>query len=210
VSDVVQPIATLFLEHTYVVAFGAALVDATGIPFPGRFILIAAGAFAATGDISAVVLIALGAAGVIVTDHLWYFTGSLGGDRLLRFYCWLTLSASDCVQRTTEWFNRYGALTILVGRFVGPVRMLAWPLARAHGVGYPTFLVFDVLAALLWSVIWVGLGWVLGERLAAASPQTRWIGVGVAVVVGAIFLGVRLWRHRRGGPQPGPANPRLA
>jgi membrane-associated protein len=129
--------------HTYGVVFVATLIDATAIPFPGRILLAAAGAVAATGEVSAPAIIALGAAGVLITDHLWYFAGSLGGDRLLRLYCWLTFSSPDCVRRTTDWFKRFGALTIVVGRFVAAVRLLAWPLARQHGVGYPTFLALD-------------------------------------------------------------------
>ena len=39
-----------------------------------------------------------------------------------------------------------------------------WPLARGHGVSYPTFLALDVVAALAWTSTWVGLGWFLGDR----------------------------------------------
>ena len=73
-----------------------------------------------------------------MTDHVWYFAGPLGGDRLLRLYCWLTFSPPDCVRRTTDWCKRFGALIIVVGRFVAVVRVLTWPLARDHGVSYPT------------------------------------------------------------------------
>ena len=64
--------------------FIATVIDATGIPFPGRILLAAAGALAAsTTDVSVLLVIALGAAGVLVSDHLWYFAGALGADRLL-------------------------------------------------------------------------------------------------------------------------------
>ena len=64
-----QPVATWLLTHTYLVVFVGALIDATGIPFPGRLILVAAGTFAARGDVNVLVVILLGAAGVAVTDH---------------------------------------------------------------------------------------------------------------------------------------------
>src|SRR5262245_66014537 len=110
--------------HTYAVVFVATLIDATAIPFPGRIILAAAGAVAATGERSVTMVIAFGAAGVLVTDHLWYFAGPLGRDRLLRLYCWLTVSPPDCVRRTRDWFKRFGALVIVIGRFVAVVRLL--------------------------------------------------------------------------------------
>ena len=186
--------------HTYSVVFVATLIDATAIPFPGRILLAAAGAFAATGDVSATMVIALGAAGIIITDHLWYFAGSLGGDRLLRLYCWLTFSSPDCVRRTTDWFKRFGALTIVVGRFVAAVRLLAWPLARQHGVSYPVFLALDTVAALVWTSIWVGLGWFLGDRWANASTEARWVGVALGAIATLAFLGFQLWRRLRHRP----------
>ena len=196
-TGIVQQLTAWLIEHTYVVVFLSSLIDATAIPFPGRIVLAAAGAFAAAGETSAVMVIALGTAGVVITDHVWYCAGSLGGDRLLRLYCRLTFSSPDCVQRTTDWFKRFGALTIVVGRFVAVVRVLAWPLARDHGVGYPTFLALDVAAALTWTAIWVGLGWLLGARWAEAPAEIRWISVALAIAAAAGFLATRWWRRRR-------------
>jgi membrane protein DedA with SNARE-associated domain len=186
--------------HTYGVVFVATLIDATAIPFPGRILLAAAGAVAATGEVNAAAVIALGTAGVLITDHLWYFAGSLGGDRLLRLYCRVTFSSPDCVRRTTDWFKRFGALTIVVGRFVAAVRLLAWPLARQHGVGYPTFLALDTVAALVWTSIWVGLGWFLGDRWANASTEARLVGVAIGAIATLAFVGFQLWRRLRHRP----------
>jgi membrane protein DedA with SNARE-associated domain len=197
VTAIVQQLTAWLVQHTYAVVFLSTLIEATAIPFPGRIVLAAAGAFAAAGDANAALVIALGTAGVVITDHVWYFAGSLGGDRLLRLYCRLTFSSPDCVQRTTDWFKRFGALTIVVGRFVAAVRVLAWPLARENGVGYVTFLALDLLAALVWTAIWVGLGWLLGSRWAEAPAEIRWISAGLAVAAVAIFLVARRWRRRR-------------
>jgi membrane protein DedA with SNARE-associated domain len=196
VTAIVQQLTAWLVEHTYAVVFLSTLIDATAIPFPGRIVLAAAGAFAAAGDANAALVIALGTAGVVITDHVWYFARSLGGDRLLRLYGRLTFSSPDCVQRTTDWFKRFGALTIVVGRFVAAVRVLAWPLARENGVGYVTFLALDLLAAFVWTAIWVGLGWLLGSRWAEAPAEIRLISAGLAVAAVAIFLVARRWRRR--------------
>lgn len=199
-TGIVQQLTAWLVEHTYVVVFLSSLIDATAIPFPGRIVLAAAGAFAAAGEANPFLVIALGTAGVVITDHVWYCAGSLGGDRLLRLYCRLTFSSPDCVQRTTDWFKRFGTLTIVVGRFVAAVRVLAWPLARDHGVGYATFLALDVAAALAWTAIWVGLGWLLGARWAEAPAEIRWISVALAITAAASFLVARWWRRRRRRP----------
>jgi hypothetical protein len=55
----------------------ATLIDATGLPFPGRILLIAAGA-STTDPWRAVTLTAAGSLGALVGDHLWYMAGRLG------------------------------------------------------------------------------------------------------------------------------------
>ena len=198
-GDVLEALIRWLTAHTYAVVFVASLIDATGLPFPGRIVLAAAGALAASADdLSVLLLVALGAAGIVIADHLWYFAGALGVDRLLlRGYCRLTGDTPDCVERARHWLTRFGPLVIVAGRFVAAVRMLAWPLARAHGVGYPTFLALEIPAALVWCATWVGLGWVLGEQWADASAEMRWIGLGMAGSVMLAGAVIALWRRRR-------------
>ena len=195
--DALQPVASWLIANTYLVVFVGALIDATGIPFPGRLILVAAGAFAGRGDVNPVLVVLLGAAGVALTDHLWYFTGSLGLDRVVRSFCRWTLNSELCARRTADWFDRYGALTIVIGRFFAGVRLLAWPLARPHGVGYPTFLLFDAIGSLLWSSVWVGLGWFVGEQALDLVGDAGWVGLAMAGAGIVALVSVRLWRRAR-------------
>jgi membrane protein DedA with SNARE-associated domain len=200
VSWTVADLLAALAAHTYIVVFVATLIDATGIPFPGRIVLAAAGAYAAhSEDVSVLLVIALGTAGAVICDHAWYFAGGLGGDRLLRLYCRLTFTSRDCVRRTTDWFERFGPFIILLGRFVAVVRMLSWPVARARGVRYATFLTLDLVAALVWTTLWVGLGWLLGEQWARAPAGMRMVGLavgGLALLAVAIVAVLR--RRRRG------------
>ncbi|HXH83913.1 MAG TPA: VTT domain-containing protein [Candidatus Tectomicrobia bacterium] len=187
------------VRHTYVVVLLGTMVDATGLPFPGRVLLIAAGAFARRGDVNPALVVVLAAAGAALTDHVWYLAGASGRSRLLRLYCRLSLSSGRCVRRTGDWFRRYGGATIVVGRFVAGVRIFAWPLAREHGIGYPTFLALDLLGALLWAGTWVGLGMAIGDGWVEAAEDSWWIVPGLLVAVVVPVLGVRLYRRLRYG-----------
>ena len=66
--------------------FVSTLIDATGIPFPGRLLLVAAGAIASHGRRNVVVIIALGALAAMITDHVWYVAGRRGSPLVLGFY----------------------------------------------------------------------------------------------------------------------------
>src|SRR6185295_13892721 len=97
----------------YLGLFLATLIDATGFPFPGRVVLMAAGAL-----------------GAVVGDHLWYLAGHLGAaDRLTALYCKLSLASGRCEARARARFDRFGPLAIVIGRFVAGVRVFAAPMA---------------------------------------------------------------------------------
>jgi membrane protein DedA with SNARE-associated domain len=186
--------------NVYALVVLAAALDATALPFPGRLVLAGAGAFAAAGGAHLTLLIALAALAVLAVDHLWYFAGSIAEGPVLRLVKWVTARSTRAACRTAqEYFERWGGLTFVVGRFVAVVRIVAWPLARATGISYARFLVLDLLAAAFWTTTWVGLGFVLGPRLHALMeslglPVT--IGLAVAAGVG-IVLATRLLRQRR-------------
>jgi membrane protein DedA with SNARE-associated domain len=177
--DALQPYLTWFIAHTYVVIFFGTIIDAVGFPFPGRLLLAAAGAFAAAGDVQLSLVIALGALGAMITDHGWYFMGPFASRRLLDLYCRVTFAAPDCVERADEYFRRFGAATIVIGRFSSGVRIFGWPLARRCGVGYGRFLAGDLVGALVWTSIWVGIGYVIGENW---EPVVARVGAALLVV----------------------------
>jgi len=182
----------------------ATFIDATGLPFPGRLVLVAAGASA--GDpLRAATLTAAGAAGALAGDHLWYVTGRLGGRRLLSVYCRLSLGSGRCVSRAREHFKRFGLLTIIIGRFVAGVRIFAAPMAGTGIISYPRYLLFDTLGALLWAGAFVGLGYLLGDRWRAVVER---FGAGpvivatlaVVLLATAVTMSMRLLRRRWHGP----------
>lgn len=196
--------------HAYPVVFVGTLIDASGIPFPGRLLLIAAGAVAGTGRRSLVVTILLGTIAAMLMDHLWYLAGAWNSERLLRLCRRLTGWSIGDSGVARDYFQRYGAATILLGRFFTSVRALAWPVAAAHGVGYAKFLLLDLVAASLWASLWVVLGWMVGERWqAVAETAGVWLIIGGAVlfVVAATPIAMRLYRrrgqHRAAGRRPG-------
>jgi membrane-associated protein len=191
--------------HTYPIVFVGTLIDASGVPFPGRLLLIAAGALAGPGHRSVVAIIVLSAVAAVLMDHVWYLVGVWGGARLLRVFGRVTGWTVADADAARAYFTRYGAATIVLGRFFTSVRAIAWPVASNHGVGYPMFLALDLAAAALWASLWVLLGWMVGERWEEIAKTTGpWLALagGVVVVVTLLPFATRLYRRRgvrRGG-----------
>lgn len=198
--EALRPLFDWLAEHTYLVVFFGTVIDATGLPFPGRILLAAAGARAAAGHANLFAVIGLGALGAMLVDHAWYLTITRGSNRLIDLYCRLRHRPRGC-SPDADYFRRYGAATIVIGRFFTVVRVVAWPIAASNGVGWGKFVVLDVLGATLWASIWALLGWFVGEHWESASKSAGgWATLAGALI--AIALGVplalRMWRRRAG------------
>jgi membrane protein DedA with SNARE-associated domain len=197
-----QPYLAFFATYRYAVVFVAAAIDSTGVPFPGRLILIVAGAMSGE-HFDAAVLVLLAAAGAIVGDHALYVLGWTGGDRVLRFYCKWTIGSAHCVRKAQDYFERFGGATIFIGRFVAGVRIFAVVLAGAGGIGYVRFLLYDVLGALASTGLFVLLGYWLGARAGQLLEPYGHIAliVGLALVVAGVgVIAYRVWKRRRHTP----------
>ncbi len=197
--ETLRPLFDWLADHTYVVVFIGTVIDATGLPFPGRVLLAAAGAMAAAGHANVLVVIGLGALGAMLVDQAWYLTITRGSNRLIDVYCRMRGRERRLGEDAAEYFRRYGGATIVLGRFFTVVRVLVWPVAASHGVGYGRFVVLDVIGALLWASIWVLVGWFVGEHWEAAAKNfSGWTaGVGAVIVLAlAIPLALRLRRRR--------------
>ena len=189
--------------YTFVVVFIGVLIDATGVPFPGRLLLVAAGAMTRGRWVSLAVIITLAVAAAMAMDSAWYLAGRRGGDRVMALYRklpgWPGRRGRRRDDPMTEIVERYGAATIPIGRFVLSVRALAWPLVATRGVGYGKFLLLDLAAAIAWASLWVLLGATVGSGWAAAAETAGgWMVFGGVVAFTAIALAVavHLWRRR--------------
>ena len=195
------PFIGLVAGHVYLAVFVANIVDATGIPFPGRIVLILAGAFLTSAPELAFAIMA-GAAGALLGDHVLYLVGRRGGAALLAWYCRLTLGSERCVGDTVKYFSRFGPSAIVLGRYSTGVRLFAAILSGCGHLRYRRFLTFDIAGSLVYATLWVTVGYLLGDHVLAALA---WLARrrAVIMIVPAAVLGIvayRLWRRRRYAP----------
>jgi membrane protein DedA with SNARE-associated domain len=195
-----MPIIEWLSAHLYPVVFIGALVDASGIPFPGRLLLIAAGAMTAAGHGHLWGVIVLAVVAAMTMDHAWYFAARANSTRVLRLYRRLTGMTDRRGGPIADYVGGYGVATIILGRFSTSVRALGWPMA-ARGIGYVRFLVVDLAGAAIWATLWVGLGWTMGGRWrSAADAADVWVVVGtaIALALAAAPFVIHIFRRRRG------------
>ncbi len=187
-------------DHPFGVVFWSAFVEAIGIPFPSRVILILTPAFLTT-DSDLARLIAAGTAGAVLGDHVPYLAGRLAGTRLLELYCRVTLASDRCVETTVRYFLRFGSAALLASRLSTSVRIFASACAGCGHITYQRFLAFDAVGTTVYTSVCVLVGSLIGERAVVflTTDRRRWLFVGLVVIAVATLLGYRLWRRARHG-----------
>jgi len=198
--DWVQSHLDFLLAHILTIVFCAALIEAAGVPFPSRIILLVA-ATLTTEPHMLVRLVAVSAGGALIGDHVPYIAGVLTGPRILALYCRLTLGSEQCVEKTVRYFTRFGPAAILFSRFSTSVRLFAAALSGCGHIAYWRFLGFDVVGTVLYVTLLVVIGRVVGES--AAEHLGNLGGLRILLFVGplafAALVGYRLYRRWRYG-----------
>jgi membrane-associated protein len=188
-------------EHLYAVVFLGAVVDALGIPFPGRMMLITVGSVSGpppggSGTASLVILLAV--IGTVAGDHVWYLLGRFKGRRLFALYCRIVRLPAVRIATADRLIRRFGGLTLVLGRFAAALRIVVTPLAVSRGMSYRQFLLWDLTGAVLWVAGFVWLGRAAGAL--GAGAQIGWtlaVLGGLAIASVAMSVMTRRWLARR-------------
>jgi len=163
-------------------------------PFlPGDSLLFAAGAIAAGGKLDIFLLILLLLAGAIAGDTANYWIGNLAGNKLVARFP--RLIQKKHLDRTHDFFERYGGKTIIIARFVPIVRTFAPFVAGIGQMTYTRFMSFNVVGALLWVLLLVPAGYFFAN---VSFVKKNFSLVILAIIFLSILPAVfEFWRARR-------------
>jgi membrane protein DedA with SNARE-associated domain len=198
--EFIQPHLELLLRHVLIVVFLGCFIEAAGVPFPSRLLLLIAATLAVDSR-QVFGLVAASTVGSLIGDHVPYLAGALSGPRILAFYCRLTLGSADCVDKTVGYFRRYGAAAILLSRFSTSVRLFASALSGCGHIAYWKFITLDFMGTVTYTTVWVTVGYLVGDRVSETLGRhhgTRLLVLVVPLTL-ATLIAYRLWRRTRYG-----------
>lgn len=185
-------------DWSYLIIFAAAALECAafaGLLVPGESLVLASGFFAHRGILQLDAVMAAAGLGAIAGDNIGYYLGArLGREWLLRKGSRFGLRKRR-LQQAEGFFQRQGPKAVFFGRFIGFARALVPFVAGASRMPYRKFVVYDALGAILWTVAFVTLGYLLGASWRIAE---QWVSrTGLVVGVLALLTVVVLWLRRR-------------
>lgn len=192
----------MLVEHYGLwLVFANVLASQLGLPVPAYPTLIVVGALASRGDITAPQVVVVATAASVVADFAWYFAGARYGRRVLALMCRLSLSPDTCVRQTENIYERWGAPSLTVAKFIPGFAVIATSMAGLMRTRLWTFALFDLLGAALWSSVAVSVGWLfrdaVNDVLSVFNQGGRWGLMGLVIALMLYVVVKASQRYRR-------------
>ena len=195
-----EQIMQTYPEWFYLILFLVIFIE-TGLvvlPFlPGDSLLFATGALAASFPSSINIFLALIIlfAAAVLGDTLNYSIGKYFGKRLIHLtFSGRRLIKDEHIKKTEQFFDTYGAKTIVIARFVPIVRTLAPFVAGITAMHYRTFIRFNLIGGIVWVFGITLLGYFLGNL---PIVQENFKYVVVAIIIFSLFPVIIEWIKNR-------------
>jgi len=182
---------------TYFVLFLIIFVE-TGLiimPFlPGDSLLFAVGAFCARGSLNLSVIIGSLILAAFLGDTLNYFIGKLVGKKAfeMKNKVWLN---QDHLLKAQGFYEKYGAKTIIIARFIPIVRTFAPFVAGIGEMNYRRYMLFNLVGGVLWVASFVSLGYFFGN-LPAVQKNFKVVILAI-IVISVLPAVIEFYRERR-------------
>ena len=175
-------------QATYLAIFLISLAESLaliGLLVPGTVMMIGIGALAGSGVISLKITLLAAMAGAICGDSLSYWLGRHYHQRIKDL--WPFRKHPQLLNRGEEFFHRHGGKSVLLGRFVGPVRPVIPLIAGMLDMPARRFVLVNILSAIGWAFVYILPGVVLGSSLALIGA------VSARLALLLLLLGLLLW-----------------
>ena len=194
ISKLLQPLLNLHGWEAYLLVGVLVAAEASvmlGFVFPGETAAILGGVLASKGGVSLAGMTVCVVLCAIVGDSIGYWVGDKWGDRLLKVGP--LKKRQKGIGVALDQLRRRGATAVFVGRFTAFLRAVIPGLAGLSKMRYRIFLPANASGGIVWGVLFVLLGYFVGEKVEQATGIASDILLGLLVVV----IVVLFIRHRR-------------
>lgn len=156
-----------------------------GFFLPGDSLLVTAGLISAVdGTLNIFLLVFFLSLAAIVGDTTGYWMGYHFGPRIFNKEDSFFFHKNHLV-RTQKFYEKYGAKTIVIARFVPIVRTFAPTVAGVGRMRYTKFLIYNLAGGIGWVASMILAGYFLGHSIPHIEKQIHWV---IAIVIVLSFI----------------------
>lgn len=162
----VQMLTQYFLRYGAVFIFVIILLEYMNLPgFPAGIIMPLAGIWAARGQISFFMVMALGLAAGLLGSWILYGIGRMGGDLFLDRYLKRFPKHEPVIQRNFELLRTRGAAVIFISKLIPMIRTIISIPAGVIRMNFVKYTISSALGIFVWNFFLIGAGYVMGDHV---------------------------------------------
>jgi membrane protein DedA with SNARE-associated domain len=180
----------------YPIILAGALLENTallGLVLPGGSLVLLGAVYAQQGVLSLPLVVLCGWIGMTLGASADFALGGWG----VRSPLWRTRWQARLEPKLAEarrFLARHGAWALLLAHFIGHVRSFVAITAGMSGLPYRRFLFYEAIAALIWNLVWVLTGYLVGTNLGVLQ---RFAGGASLIMLPAAAIGYLIYRRLR-------------
>lgn len=168
------------------------LLEGAGLPVPGETILLLASFLAySEHELQLPWVIVVGIAATTAGGEVGFAVGRYGGRPLVERYRNIFSIQAEIVARGDQLFERYGAVTVFLARFIFGMRVIAALLAGALRMPWRKFTVFNFLGATAWVGAICSAGYLFGGHWGRVVREVKRLDLAVLIVI--ILAALLVW-----------------
>jgi len=193
IVEIFKSVADWYMAHiNYGTITALMAIESSFIPFPSEIVVPPAAFKAASGDLNLILVVVFATAGAIIGALFNYFVALwLGRPIVYRLadtkLAHLLLIDREGVEKSEEFFRKFGRSSTFIGRFVPAIRQLISLPAGLVRMNMRDFLIFTALGSALWNAILATLGYFLYSQKALLDKYYREISLAF-LALGALFI----------------------
>ncbi|KAA1002515.1 phosphatase PAP2 family protein [Paraburkholderia panacisoli] len=174
------------------VVFLASFLEAVaviGTFIPGSTAMFLAGALTGTGSLSLGWVFVWAIVGAIAGDGMSFWLGGRYKEQIVQL--WPFRKHPEVLDAGHRFFRKHGAKSVVLARFIGPLRAIVPVVAGMLGMPPLRFYAMNVLSALLWAPAHILPGVVFGASVLLAGAVSFRLVVILALLVCIVWLSFR-------------------
>ena len=186
-----------FAQYGYSALFVLLVAGIVGLPVPDETLLTWAGFMVYRGKFELEPMLLAGFLGSACGITLSYLLGRTAGLYAVhKFGRFLRIDDSK-LQRSRQWFERFGKWVLVFGYFIPGVRHFTALAAGAARLPYREFAPFAYLGALIWSTLFISVGYIFGRNWHRIVDELLKHQLNVGLALAVCLLAFGLFRYLR-------------
>lgn len=175
---------------TFLISAGESIAI-LGTLVPGSVMMTAIGTMIGSGILPLWATLIWAIAGAVVGDGISYIAGYTLKDKIKRI--WPFTKYHSLLNKGEYFFIKHGTLSVLIGRFVGPVRAIVPMIAGMFGMRPLRFYIANILSAIGWAPIYMLPGYLLGAASLQLPPNVAiHLIITLLIILGILIFGTWL------------------